>query len=81
MDFVELITQLRALTKRHVAAGPRGTQSAVAKAAEIHPVTFTRFLAGDRGLSLEGAAKLADAIGYTLSLKPRGRSPSRPKPR
>ncbi len=48
----------------------------IAIAAGIHPVTFSAFMSGRRGLSIDTAEKLADTLGHPLTLKP-----AKPTPR
>jgi plasmid maintenance system antidote protein VapI len=48
------------------------THYALAKAADVTPAQLDRFVAGERDLKLETAAKIADALG--LVLQARGRA-------
>ena len=58
---VPILDDLRKLTK----ADPRANY-VIAEASGIHPTTFSAFLAGKRGLSVESAEKLADVLGHPL---------------
>jgi transcriptional regulator with XRE-family HTH domain len=71
---------------RMVIAARRLTPTAVAKAADVAPSMITRFLNGQRGLTLDTFDRVAAALGLRLVEGPRrgGRSqaeaPGRPRP-
>jgi plasmid maintenance system antidote protein VapI len=44
--------------------------TAIAEQANIHRVSLSRFVSGDRDLSIEAAEKLADALGIVFIAKP-----------
>ena len=44
------------------------TRVAIANAAGIHETTFSAFMSGKRGLSVETTEALATALGYKLKL-------------
>lgn len=44
------------------------THTAIASEAGIHPATFSAFMHGRRGLSIETIEQLARAMGYTVKL-------------
>jgi plasmid maintenance system antidote protein VapI len=57
----DIVDQLRAAIKK---SGE--TEYAIAKAAGVHTSVMSRFMRGDRGISLETAARLCDHLGMTL---------------
>ncbi len=64
MDFMAITEQL----KQAVLKDGR-PQSAIAKAAQIHPKTFSAFMNGRRGLSIESIQNLVNALGMELRLE------------
>lgn len=65
MDFMALLQELRDA----VEADER-TYSAIAQAASIHPATFSAFMHGRRGLSIETVEQLAAALHFSIKLVP-----------
>jgi plasmid maintenance system antidote protein VapI len=61
---VPVLEELRSLVR---ADGRSDRQIAIA--AEIHPVTFSAFMAGRRGLSIETAEKLAQVLHHPIELR------------
>lgn len=58
------------LRRALIEAGHRGmTQYAIAKRAGVDRAGLIRFMRGERGVTLETAARLAIAIGFELALK------------
>ncbi len=63
MDFMAILSELReAVTK------DGRTHAAIADAAHIHPKTFSAFMHGRRGLSIETIEQLAKALRFTIKL-------------
>ncbi len=58
--------------RKAVSAATSGGQSitAIAERARIHRVSLSRFMTGDRDLSIEAAEKLATALGIVFVAKP-----------
>ena len=73
MDFMAVLDELRAA----VGTDPRG-HGTIADAAGIHRKTFSAFMHGRRGLSIETIESLADALSLVIRLEPK--TPP-PKPR
>jgi plasmid maintenance system antidote protein VapI len=63
MDFMAILNELREAVSKD-----SRTHSAIAIAAGIHPKTFSAFINGHRGLSVETTEQLAKALGFTLKL-------------
>ncbi|MGC4033649.1 MAG: helix-turn-helix transcriptional regulator [Tepidisphaeraceae bacterium] len=63
MDFMALLAELR----KAVTADER-THSAIASEAGIHVKTFSAFMNGRRGLSIETIEQLAKALRYEIKL-------------
>lgn len=63
MDFMAILDELRE------AVGKDGrTHAAIAHDAGIHPKTFSAFMHGRRGLSIETIEQLAKALRFTVKL-------------
>ena len=57
------------LNELRKAVGKDGrTHTAIAQAANIHPKTFSAFMHGRRGLSVETVERLARAMRFTFKL-------------
>jgi transcriptional regulator with XRE-family HTH domain len=63
MNFMALLAELRDAVQKD-----ERTQLAIAEAARIHRTTFSAFMNGRRGLSVDTVEQLAKALGYTLTL-------------
>jgi len=63
MDFMAILADLRTAV-----AKDERPDVAIAKEAGIHPATFSAFMHGKRGLSVETTEALAKALGFTLKL-------------
>lgn len=63
MDFMALLDELR-----DAVAKDGRTHAAIAKEAGIHPKTFSAFIHGRRGLSIETIESLAKALRLTVKL-------------
>jgi hypothetical protein len=55
------------------------TRYAIAKATGIHQSQLSRFMVGERGLSIEGIEKICDLIGARLVVEDRTKQPTRRK--
>jgi plasmid maintenance system antidote protein VapI len=66
MDFMAILNDLR-----EAVAKDGRTHAAIAAAAGIHPKTFSAFMHGRRGLSIETIEQLAAALRFTIKLVPR----------
>lgn len=63
MDFMALLEELREAVEKD-----KRTHSAIAGEAGIHPKTFSAFMHGRRGLSIETIEQLARALRLTVKL-------------
>jgi plasmid maintenance system antidote protein VapI len=63
MDFMALLQELREAVEKD-----DRTYSAIAQAAGIHPATFSAFMHGKRGLSIETVEQLATALHFSIRL-------------
>jgi plasmid maintenance system antidote protein VapI len=63
MDFMALLEELR-----QAVAKDKRTQFAIATEAGIHPATFSAFMHGKRGLSIDTIEQLAKALGFAIKL-------------
>ena len=63
MDFMAILNELRDLIARD-----GRTHAAICQESGIHPKTFSAFLHGRRGLSIESIENLAEALRYTVKL-------------
>jgi plasmid maintenance system antidote protein VapI len=63
MIFVALLNELR-----DAVAKDGRSHAAIAEAAGIHPKTFSAFIHGRRGLSIETIEQLAKALNFTIRL-------------
>lgn len=63
MDFMAILSELREAVEHD-----GRTRVSIANAAGIHETTFSAFMSGKRGLSVETTESLAKALGYTLKL-------------
>ena len=63
MDFMALLQELR-----EAVAKDERTHTAIAEAAGIHPATFSAFMHGRRGLSIETVEQLATALHFEIRL-------------
>jgi len=70
MDFMAVLQELR----EHVGQDPR-SHAAIARAAGIHPKTFSAFMNQRRGLSVDTTEKLAEALGLAITLTRSGSTP------
>lgn len=73
LTVVPILDDLRQLTRSD---GRPDRQIAIA--AGIHPATFSAFMAGKRGLSVETAEKLGEVLGHPVRVD---KSAKPPKPR
>ncbi len=62
-DVMPILEELRQLVRSDGRADRR-----IAISAGIHPVTFSAFMSGRRGLSVDTAEKLATTLGRPLAL-------------
>ena len=56
------------MTGRHGGQDDERTYVAIAEAAGIHPATFSAFMHGKRGLSIETVEQLAKALHFEIRL-------------
>lgn len=63
MDFMAILNELREAVKKDARS-----QAAIADAAGIHPKTFSAFMHGRRGLSVETTEQLAEALHFEIRL-------------
>lgn len=63
MDFMAILQELRQAVEKD-----GRTQTAIAAAAGIHPATFSAFMHGRRGLSVETTEQLAQALHFEIRL-------------
>lgn len=63
MDLMALLNELR-----DAVAKDGRTHAVIAEKAGIHPKTFSAFMNGRRGLSIDTVEQLAKALGFTLKL-------------
>ena len=63
MDFMALLQELRDAVEKD-----KRTYVAIAEAAGIHPATFSAFMHGKRGLSIETVEQLAKALHFEIRL-------------
>jgi plasmid maintenance system antidote protein VapI len=63
MIFMAILAELR-----EAVAKDGRTHLAIANAAGIHPVTFSAFIHGKRGLSIDTIERLAKSLGLTVKL-------------
>jgi plasmid maintenance system antidote protein VapI len=63
MDFMAILNELR-----EAVAKDGRTHAAIAEAAGIHPKTFSAFINGRRGLSVETTESLARALHFSIKL-------------
>jgi plasmid maintenance system antidote protein VapI len=63
MDFMAILDDLR-----DAVAKDARSHAAIAKAAHIHPKTFSAFMHGRRGLSIETIEQLAAALRFKVKL-------------
>ncbi len=63
MDFMAILAELREAVSRD-----DRTRLAIASEAGIHPATFSAFMHGKRGLSIETVEQLAKALRYEIKL-------------
>ncbi len=63
MDFMVLLNELREAVLKD-----DRTRLAIADEAGIHPATFSAFMRGKRGLSVETIEQLAKALHYEIRL-------------
>lgn len=63
MAFMAILNELRDAVNKD-----GRTRVAIATAAGIHETTFSAFMSGKRGLSVETTESLAKALGYSLKL-------------
>ena len=63
MDFMAILNELREAVDKD-----GRTRIAIATAAKIHETTFSAFMSGKRGLSVETTESLAKALGFSLKL-------------
>lgn len=63
MDFMAILQELRQAVEKD-----GRTQTAIAAAAGIHPATFSAFMHGRRGLSVETTEHLAQALHFEIRL-------------
>lgn len=63
MDFMALLAELRAAVEKD-----GRTRVAIAQAAGIHETTFSAFMSGKRGLSIETIENLAKALKFEIRL-------------
>jgi plasmid maintenance system antidote protein VapI len=63
MDFMALLSELRDAIKRD-----ERPHAAIAREAGIHPKTFSAFVNGHRGLSVETTESLAKSLGFEIKL-------------
>jgi plasmid maintenance system antidote protein VapI len=66
MDFMAILNDLREAVAKDGRA-----HAAIAREAGIHPKTFSAFMHGRRGLSIDTIEQLASALGFTVKLVPR----------
>lgn len=63
MDFMALLAELR-----NAVSKDSRTHAAIAADAGIHPKTFSAFMHGRRGLSVETVEQLAKALRFEIKL-------------
>lgn len=63
MDFMALLAELREAVLKD-----ERTRLAIANDAGIHPATFSAFMHGKRGLSIETVEQLARALNFEIKL-------------
>jgi transcriptional regulator with XRE-family HTH domain len=63
MDFMALLAELREAVLKD-----ERTRLAIAGEAGIHPATFSAFMHGKRGLSIETVEQLARALNFEIKL-------------
>ena len=63
MDFMALLNELRESVRKD-----GRTSLAIATEAGIHPATFSAFMHGKRGLSIETVEQLAKALHFEIRL-------------
>lgn len=63
MDFMALLQELREAVQKD-----GRTHTAIAEEAGIHPATFSAFMHGRRGLSIETVEQLARALRFAIRL-------------
>lgn len=63
MDYMTILSELRTAVEKD-----GRTHAAIADAARIHPKTFSAFVNGRRGLSIETVEQLAKALHFEIRL-------------
>ena len=63
MDFMAILNELREAVGKD-----SRPHAAIAESAGIHPKTFSAFMHGRRGLSVETTEKLAEALHFEIRL-------------